>query len=191
MKTRIKIHGFLIFVAVVLAIIFYKYLLPGRSGGSARMIFDLAGLSLFFSGYFFRTAARGYKAELNSDGKTLVTKGPYAMTRNPMYLGTLCIGLGIILLIFQWWVAAVFLIIYLSIYIPQIKKEEKKLDDFFPEVFKNYCRMTPRFFPGIKTLGQPDSKIKFKFSWAGKELSSFLAASLFIIVVKNWALLRR
>ncbi len=191
MKTRIKIHGFLIFIAAVLAIIFYKYLLPSYSNSSVRIIFDLAGLSLFLSGYFLRTAARGYKAELNPDGKTLVTKGPYAITRNPMYLGTLCIGLGIILLILQWWTAAAFLIIYLAIYIPQIKKEEKKLDDFFPDAFKNYCRVAPRFFPGIKNLRQPDSKIKFKFSWAEKELSSFLAASLFIIVVKNWALLRR
>jgi len=171
--------------------VFYKYLLPSYNNSVVRIIFDLAGLGLFLSGYFFRTVARGYKAELNPDGKTLVTKGPYAMTRNPMYLGTLFIGLGIILLIFQWWVAAIFLIAYLSIYIPQIKKEEKKLNVFFAGSFKNYCRSTPRFFPGIKTLGQPDAKIKFKFSWAEKELSSFLAASLFIILVKNWGLFRR
>ncbi len=191
MKRRIKIHGFLIFIAVVLAIFFYKYLLPNYNSSIVKASLDTVGLALFLYGYFLRAAARGYKAELNPDGKTLVTKGPYALTRNPMYLGTLCIGLGIILLIFQWWVAAVFLIMYLSIYIPQIKKEEKKLDDFFPEAFKKYCRATPRFFPDIKTLRQPGSKIKFKFSWAEKELSSFLAASLFIIVLKNWELLRR
>ena len=179
MKTRIKIHGFLIFIAVVLMAIFYKYLLSSYSNNIVKIIFDIAGVSLFLSGYFLRTAARGYKADLNPDGKTLVIKGPYAMTRNPMYLGTLCIGLGIILLVFQWWIAGAFLIIYLSIYIPQIKKEEKKLYDFFPDAFKNYCRITPRFFPGIKTLMRPDSKIEFKFSWADRELSSFLAATLF------------
>jgi len=191
MKTRIKIHGFLIFIAAVLMIIFYKYLLPSHSGGITRIILDFAGLDLFLSGYFLRTVARGYKAELNPDGKTLVTKGPYAITRNPMYLGTLCIGLGIILLILQWWVAAIFLIVYLLIYIPQIKKEENKLHGFFPDSFRDYCRVTPRFFPSIKAAMQPDSKIEFKFSWAKKEFSSFTAASVFVITAKAWEWLRQ
>jgi protein-S-isoprenylcysteine O-methyltransferase Ste14 len=191
MKKRIRIQGFLIFVAAVFMVIFYKYLLPGPRGGSARMLLDIIGAALFLSGYFLRTAARGYKAELNPDGKTLVTKGPYAITRNPMYLGTLFIGLGIILLVLKWWVAAAFLIIYLLIYIPQIKKEEKKLHDFFQEAFRDYCRDTPRFFPGVKGLMHPDAEIRFKLPWAKKELFSFSAASLFVIAVKTWELLRR
>jgi protein-S-isoprenylcysteine O-methyltransferase Ste14 len=191
MKTRIKIHGFLIFIAVVLVVVFYKYLLPPRASAAAGVITDIAGLALFLSGYFLRTVARGYKAELNPDGKTLVTKGPYAITRNPMYLGTLFIGLGIILLVLQWWVAAVFLTAYLLIYIPQIKKEEKKLEGFFPGRFKDYCRATPRFFPGIKALMRRDSNIEFKFAWMKKELSSFAAASVFIIAAKAWEWLRR
>jgi protein-S-isoprenylcysteine O-methyltransferase Ste14 len=192
MKKRIKIQGFLIFLAVIMLAAFHKYLLPRPDGNITRIILDLIGLALFLSGYFLRMAARSYKAQLNPDGKTLVTKGPYALTRNPMYLGTLLIGLGIIILILRWWWGSViFLIIYLSIYIPQINIEEKKLSDFFGGSFEAYCRNTPRFFPGVRSFTRPDSRIKFKLSWAKPELSSFLTASAFVFLIKIWVLLRR
>lgn len=191
MKARIKIQGFLIFIAVISVIFFYKYLLPNQVLGIWRIIFDAAGIFLFLLGYFLRTVARGYKAELNPDGKTLVIKGPYSLTRNPMYLGTLLIGTGIILLILKWWVAAIFLMAYLWIYIPQIKKEESKLRGLFHSLFDDYCLVTPGFFPNIKSLLRPDSIMKLKASWVKKELSSFLAASTFILIVKTWELLCR
>ncbi|MGD0336065.1 MAG: isoprenylcysteine carboxylmethyltransferase family protein [Candidatus Omnitrophota bacterium] len=190
MKKRIKIQGFLIFLAVVMLAAFHKYLLPGPDGSIAKIILDLIGLTLFLSGYFLRMAARGYKAQLNPDGKTLVTKGPYALTRNPMYLGTLLVGLGIIILILRWWWGSlIFLIIYLSIYIPQIRIEEKKLRDFFGGSFGDYCKNTPRFFPGIRSLMRLDSGIKFQLSWAKPELPSFLTAAAFVFLIKIWALL--
>jgi len=190
MKKRIKIQGFLIFLSVVCLAVFYKHLLPSKGGGTLRVVIDILGMTLFLLGYFLRTVARGYKAELNPDGKTLATKGAYALTRNPMYLGTLFIGLGIILLILRWWVALLFLLIYLMIYIPQIKKEEKKLGDLFGGAFGAYCVATPKFFPSIKSITQPESRIKFKLPWAKKELPSFSAAFIFVMIVKTWELLR-
>lgn len=189
-KKRIQIQGFLIFLAVVILAGFYKFLLPVNAHTVDRIAIDIIGGVLFLSGYLFRTVARGYKAELNPDGKILVRNGPYAITRNPMYLGTLFIGLGIILLILRWWVAVLFLTVYLIIYLPQIKKEEKRLQDFFGGAFKDYCQKTPKFFPTIRSLFNPDSRIKLKASWVKKESASFIAALIFVAIVKLWELFR-
>jgi len=186
MKTRIKIQGFLIFLAVALLVIFHRILLPEPTNSFSEIIADTIGAILFLAGYFLRITARGYKSELNPDGKTLVTRGPYALCRNPMYLGTLLIGLGIILLILHWQVSFVFLMIYLAVYIPQIKKEERILAEFFQDKFSSYVKNTPRFFPGVKNFSNKNLKIKIKTSWVKKELTSFIAALLFVVAVKAW-----
>lgn len=184
MKKRIKIQGFLIFLAVVTVAVFYKHLIPLKPYGTSRLVVDIFGIALFLSGYFLRIAARGYKAKLNPDGKALVTKGPYALTRNPMYLGTLLIGLGIILLILRWYAAFIFLVVYLSIYIPQIKKEEKNLNGLFAKSFSEYCANTPRFFPKPLSFLKKEAKIEIETSWIKKEFSSFAWSAIFVIIVK-------
>jgi protein-S-isoprenylcysteine O-methyltransferase Ste14 len=187
MKKRIKIQGFLIFLAVIALIVFYKHLLPVSQNSISRTTVDGIGVMLFLLGYSLRIMARGYKAELNLDGKTLITQGPYALTRNPMYLGTLMISLGIILLLLKWWTGLIFLAVYLIIYIPEIKKEEARLLGAFGEEFKDYCKV-PRFFPCLKSLLQPDkqSSLEFKSGWLKKEISSFIPALFFVLGVKIW-----
>jgi len=187
MKKRIKVQGFLIFLAVLALIVFYKYLLPVSQNSISRITVDGIGVMLFLSGYSLRIIARGYKAELNPDGKTLITQGPYALTRNPMYLGTLMISLGIILLLLKWWTGLIFLAVYSIIYIPEIKKEEARLSGAFGDKFKDYCKV-PRFFPCLKSLLQPDnqSSLEFKFGWLKEEISSFIPVLFFVLGVKIW-----
>jgi protein-S-isoprenylcysteine O-methyltransferase Ste14 len=163
--------------------IFYRHILPAHGQGLA---WEILGLGMVLLGYLLRISARGVKAELNPDGKTLVVKGPYALTRNPMYLGTLLIGIGFIMALLRWWVSAIFLIIYLVIYIPQIRKEEVKLMIFFKGVFIDYCNQTPRFFPKIKKLlaTNPGDYLAFKLSWLKKELPSLAMTLVLIIGIK-------
>ncbi|MFA5275643.1 MAG: isoprenylcysteine carboxylmethyltransferase family protein [Candidatus Omnitrophota bacterium] len=187
MKKRIRIQGFLIFLAVLALVIFYKHLLPVSQNSVSRVIVDGLGVMLFLSGYSLRIMARGYKAELNPDGKTLITRGPYALTRNPMYLGTLMISLGIILLLLKWWTGLVFLAVFLIIYVPEIKKEEVRLHRAFGDEFKEYCKV-PRFFPAPVSLLRPDKQnsLEFKFAWLKKEISSLVPTLLFVGGVKIW-----
>jgi len=164
-------------------IIFYRQILPaGRQG----LIWDILGIGLVLLGYLLRISARGVKAELNPDGKTLVTSGPYALTRNPMYLGTLLIGTGFIIALLRWWISIIFLIIYLAIYIPQIRREEVKLMIFFKDSFVNYCKMTPRFFPRAAKLlkTNPGDYLAFKLSWLKKEFPSLAMTLILIIGIK-------
>ncbi|MDD5431593.1 MAG: isoprenylcysteine carboxylmethyltransferase family protein [Candidatus Omnitrophica bacterium] len=186
MKKRIKIQGFLIFLSVMAVVFFYKQILQEGQSSLSNLIFSGIGLLLVISGYFLRIIARGHKADENPDGKTLVTTGVYKLMRNPMYFGTLLIGLGVILFLFKWWIAVIFLVVYLSIYIPEITKEEAKLKNLFGEAFKNYCKHTPKFFPSLSVLFKRGGNRIFsvKPKWLKKEFSSLAWILAFLIIAK-------
>lgn len=169
---------------LVVIIIFYRYILPAQPKG---LFVDALGISGIVIGYLLRISARGVKAENNPDGKSLVTKGPYSLTRNPMYLGTLIIGIGFTAMLFRWWVGLVFLIVYLGIYIPEIKKEEEKLAAFFGDDFKGYCSRTPRFFPRINRifLANPAVYLGIKAKWIKKEFPSVVVTVTLIVIIKT------
>ncbi|MDD5652631.1 MAG: isoprenylcysteine carboxylmethyltransferase family protein [Candidatus Omnitrophica bacterium] len=192
MKTRIGIQGFLIFISVFILAFFWRFIFAWDRPKLLDLLITLCAIALIIFGYALRIAARGFKAQENPDGNTLVTTGPYLLTRNPMYLGTLCIGLGVITALFRWWVIPVFLAVYLAIYIPQINREEKVLAERFSERFDWYCRKVPKFFPALGTLlsTSPEQYCMIKSGWIKKELSSFLYTSIFIIALKVWFYLK-
>ncbi len=188
MKARIRMQGFLICLGVVALIFFYKYLLPDPVGKGTRYIRSVAGLLAVLLGYLLRISARGFKAERNPDGKTLVCEGPYNLMRNPMYFGTLLIGLGVVLAAFRIWVGGIFLVIYLSIYIPQISREEERLKGYFGERFRNYQLTTPKFFPSPSALlkTRPEQYLMLKWPWIKKELPSLSAVLAVLTGITIW-----
>jgi protein-S-isoprenylcysteine O-methyltransferase Ste14 len=188
MKKRIGIQGFLIFAAIIATILFFKFLLPKRQDGILKAFLDIGGIILVMSGFLLRIASRGYKAQHSANSQTLVDSGPYALMRNPMYLGTLLIGVGVSLIIFTWWVCLVFGFIFLVIYIPQIKKEEKVLLERFGEQYQHYCQVTPRFFPNFRPLFSRGIKkyIFLKWQWVKREIPSLVGGISAIIAIKTW-----
>lgn len=192
MKRRIQIQGLLIFLGVALIVFYHKKLLQGAPANIWDIAWNITGVLMVLLGYFLRISSRGCKAELNPDGKTLVTKGPYLLMRNPMYFGTLLIGLGTVLFLFQWWVALIFLAIYLVIYLPQVNREEKKLFGLFPQSFRDYCKTVPKFFPNIALIlrMQPKEYLPLKPAWIKKEGSSLVLMVLFMLGLKLWEISR-
>jgi len=187
MKRRIRIQGLVILAALLVLAVFGRYILaPSRS-----IIICIPGFLLLLLGYSLRIAARGLKSELNPDGNTLIVSGIYALTRNPMYLGTLLIGTGIVTALFHWWVMVIFITVYLSIYIPQMKKEVRLLHQRFEGVFDSYCRSTPIFLPSLKSMFKFSSSggLKIKPRWIKKELLSLVLTSLLILGIILWRIL--
>jgi protein-S-isoprenylcysteine O-methyltransferase Ste14 len=78
--------------------------------------------------------------------RELTVAGPYAYTRNPLYLGSALIAAGFVLALFSWQVALIVAGGFAAIYIPVIASEERFLRATFPE-FNAYCLLVPRFFP--------------------------------------------
>lgn len=103
-------------------------------------------LSLFFvlSGLALRAYAAGYVRK-NAE---LTRTGPYAHTRNPLYLGSAFIAFGFVLAAGRWWLAILVLGLFAAIYIPTIRSEEGFLRATFPG-FEAYARAVPRFWPSL------------------------------------------
>ena len=84
---------------------------------------------------------------------SLCTSGPYAQTRNPLYVGNMLMYVGIVLIagmpneLFAAIVTAVFFIVQYSLI---ISLEEETLDKLFREEYSVYKQNVPPIFPKLK-----------------------------------------
>jgi protein-S-isoprenylcysteine O-methyltransferase Ste14 len=69
-------------------------------------------------------ALRAWAAGFIKKDQELTTGGPYAFTRNPLYLGSLLLGIGVVLAGGSWVFAAVFLGFFVLVYGRTMKREE-------------------------------------------------------------------
>ena len=93
---------------------------------------------------------RGYASGYVQKASALTTTGPYAYTRNPLYLGSVIVGAGFAVAARNWWLAAGMLAMFLVIYIPTIGFEEKFLRGQFGAAFDAYCQRVPRLVPRLR-----------------------------------------
>jgi protein-S-isoprenylcysteine O-methyltransferase Ste14 len=77
----------------------------------------------------------------------LAMSGPYAYTRNPLYLGSFLLGLGFTVAAGQWILAVAFATLFASIYVPVMRVEAKTLAALFGEEYERYARAVPLFVP--------------------------------------------
>jgi protein-S-isoprenylcysteine O-methyltransferase Ste14 len=188
MKKRLEINGLIIVFALVLIVIF-----PSLFFRSGRIVYydevaEVFGVAFILLGQLLRVSARGYKAEHSLQGESLIQGGPYSLVRNPMYLGILLIGLGIMLMLFKWWVAGVFLAVFILRYVLLIFKEENKLLSLFPKEYPRYKRRVPRLLPSPVALLQRDAReyLPLKLSWLKKEIGTILAVLLLTLLLESW-----
>ena len=106
--------------------------------------FIAIGAVLILPGLLIRALASGHVRK----NEALATSGPYAYTRNPLYLGSLLMGVGFAVAARSWWVGVLLVMMFFVIYLPVIRGEEKFLREEFPE-FEEYARQVPRMFPRI------------------------------------------
>jgi protein-S-isoprenylcysteine O-methyltransferase Ste14 len=101
-------------------------------------------LALVVPGLALRAAASGTVKK----NRELTVAGPYAYTRNPLYLGSALIAAGFALALCSWLVALALALGFAAIYIPVILSEEQFLRATFPQ-FDAYCHQVPRFLPRL------------------------------------------
>ncbi len=92
----------------------------------------------------------GYKND------TLVTYGPYSISRNPLYFFSLIGGTGVGLATETLMIPLIIFIIFLIYYPSVIKSEEKRLLNLHGEEFKRYCDKTPSFIPKLSLFKEPE-----------------------------------
>lgn len=78
----------------------------------------------------------------------LVTTGPYAHTRNPLYVGNFLIGLGVCFFVGPLWFFALYTATFALEYVAIVSLEEELLSQHFPG-YEDYRRRVPVFFPSL------------------------------------------
>lgn len=116
----------------------------------ARPTWPFLALSvvLVFPGLWLRGYASGY---VNKNTEVTMS-GPYAYTRNPLYLGSMLIAFGFALAARSVWIALVLAALFAVIYVPVIRSEESFLRSKFPgydEYTKRVPRLIPRFHSSV------------------------------------------
>ena len=110
------------------------------------------GAVVAFAGVAIRAAASGHVKK----NQELTKTGPYAYTRNPLYLGSIIIAAGFAIAAISVWIVLILIIMFLAIYIPVIRSEEAFLQNTFSDL-DDYCarvpRIVPRFSPAYEGTG--------------------------------------
>ena len=147
------------------------------------------GAILIVPGLLIRALASGHVRK----NEALATSGPYAYTRNPLYLGSLLMGLGFAVAARSWWVGAALVVMFFAIYLPVIRDEEAYLRAKFPE-FEEYARLVPRMLPRMTPLpADPEAGGGFSFDLYSKhrEYQALLGAlAMFAALVAKMIFVR-
>lgn len=105
----------------------------------------LGGIWLIIAGLLIRIWANGYAIK----SEKLTTSGPYAFVRHPLYLGTMFLAIGFIIMLKLYYAGILFFIVIASVYYKTIKKEEVMLEQKFKDLYVNYKKKVPALMPTI------------------------------------------
>lgn len=93
----------------------------------------------------------------------LATSGPYAYTRNPLYLGSFLLGLGFAIAGGRIVLGVVFAVFFLSIYLPVMRVEAQTLGELFRDEYTRYAQTVPLFLPRLTPQHNGPAKQPVKF----------------------------
>jgi len=150
--------------------------------------FIIIGLLMIFFGEFMRLWGVSYAGAATrtrqAGAPELVSNGPFAYVRNPLYIGNIFIYVGAIVLSGVWFpylALVVFLFFYFQ-YTFIISHEEETLEELFKDSYAEYKKEVPRFFPKFalyKNRSNISPEIKKAFK---SERSTFIAMGTFLVL---------
>jgi protein-S-isoprenylcysteine O-methyltransferase Ste14 len=107
-------------------------------------------------------AFRAWSAGHIRKNDALATSGPYAHTRNPLYLGSFVLGLGFTIASGRPWLGLLFAALFLGIYLPVMRVEASTLSQLFGDDYTRYAAAVPLFIPRITAYRDPKTAgVKF------------------------------
>lgn len=115
----------------------------------------LIGAAVSIVGLAIRAWAAGHIRK-NAE---LAISGPYAFTRNPLYLGSFILGLGFTIASGRWELALLFAALFLGIYFPVMRVEAKTMTELFGSKYQEYKQAVPLFLPRLTPFKQENSSV--------------------------------
>ncbi len=138
----------------------------------------LFGLVFILPGLLIRAIASGHVQK----NERLAMSGPYAYTRNPLYLGSLIMAVGFAVAARSIWIAIILVIMFVAIYLPVIRAEENYLAQHFPE-FAEYARRVPRLVPDPTTSGDRRGSFSWQLYRKHREYNASLGAAAMLVAL--------
>lgn len=131
----------------------------------------VAGLVLALAGEALRLWASGHIEKT----RALATGGPYAHTRNPLYLGSLLLGLGVAVASASPVVVALVALYFVAFYPAVMREEAAFLRQRFAGEYEAWARAVPLFFPRLTPAGPRASRFEWSRVRANREWRAALA----------------
>ncbi|MBI3934210.1 MAG: isoprenylcysteine carboxylmethyltransferase family protein [Acidobacteria bacterium] len=131
MASRVRVpSGF----ALAAMYLFFAQPTPARL--ATGVLVALAGLAV-------RAASAGHVQK----NRRLATGGPYAYTRNPLYLGSVVAATGFAIAGGRWWFCLLLALFFAAVYFPVMRSEQAHLTVLFGEEYAAYARAVPLLLP--------------------------------------------
>ena len=130
-------------------------------------------------------ALRAFAAGCLDKNSTLAMGGPYAYTRNPLYLGSFIMGLGFSLACGSWILGGIFVAFFLLVYSLVMRREEGSLRRQFGEAYARYAAQVPVFFPALRALPAPERVFRWEQYRKNREYEAalgYVAALVFLFL---------
>ena len=113
----------------------------------------------------------------------LAVSGPYSYTRNPLYLGSFILGIGFTIAAGVWWLALLFVALFLGIYLPVMSVESGDLIKLFGADYEEYARRVPLFFPRLTAYKASDTKFDMNLYMRYREYRAALGLIFALLVL--------
>lgn len=132
---------------------------------------------------------RAWSAGVLAKDRELATGGPYAYTRNPLYLGTLLVAAGLVIGSRNAGLAVLFAAVFALVYLPVIQLEQQHLRKLFPE-YAVYEATVPAVWPRFRGNSAVAARRRFdwRLYWRNREYQAAAgyAAGLAFLLWKAW-----
>jgi protein-S-isoprenylcysteine O-methyltransferase Ste14 len=116
----------------------------------------------------------------------LVATGPFALLRNPLYVGNILLWVGFALTARLVWLAPVILVLLALEYHAIVRWEETLLESRLGQVYRDYAARVPRWIPRLDRGDRGLRRAKEGFSWRA---TLFSERGTFIAIAVGYALL--
>ena len=138
----------------------------------------LYGSMIMVPALLLRTAASGHVKK----NQEVTTSGPYAYTRNPLYLGSMILMIGFGVASRNLWLAVSLVIVFIALYLPVVHDEESYLRGRFPE-FEDYSERVPRIFPRPRAKGTSSAPFSADLYRKHREYNAALGSVSMIVLL--------
>ena len=117
---------------------------------------------------------RAYAAGCLDKNRSLAMGGPYAHTRNPLYLGSFLMGAGFAIAGASWALGVAFLGLFLLVYWPVMRREEEFLRQEFGEAYQHYASAVPFFIPRTRRAAMKGEPFRWEVYRRNREYEAGL-----------------